>query len=175
MLADTVSITEESPMAGKIEERIRELGLELPSPLQLPPGVDVPLAMVRIVGTRVLVSGHGPQESDGSIAQPLGKVGEDLTLEQGTEAARKVALSMTGTLQRELGDLDRIKSWVKVFGMVNSAPDFNGQTPVINGFSNQIIDIFGRKCGLATRSAVGMANLPFSIPVEVEAELELYE
>jgi hypothetical protein len=59
--------------------------------------------------------------------------------------------------------------------MVNSAPDFNGQTPVINGFSNQIIEIFGRECGLATRSAVGMANLPFSIPVEVEAELELYE
>lgn len=162
-------------MAGKIEERIRELGLGLPAPLQLPPGVDVPLAMVRIVGTRVTVSGHGPQESDGSIAQPLGKVGEDLTLEQAIEAARKVALSMTGTLQRELGDLDRIKSWVRVFGMVNSAPDFNGQTPVINGFSNQIIEIFGRECGLATRSAVGMANLPFSIPVEVEAELELYE
>ena len=162
-------------MAGTIEQRIEELGLELPAPLQIPAGMDVPLAMLKIVGTRVLVSGHGPQETDGSIAQPLGQVGGELTVEQGVEAARKTALTMVGTLQRELGDLDRIKSWVKVFGMVNSAPGFVGQTPVINGFSNLIIDIFGREAGLATRSAVGMAQLPFGIPVEVEAELELHE
>lgn len=155
------------------ETRIKELGLVLPAPLQIPPGVDVPLVMVKIVGKRVIVSGHGPQEDDGSIAKPLGQVGSDLTAEQGVEAARKAALAMIGTLQRELGDLDRIKSWVKVLGMVNSAPAFNGQTPVINGFSNQVIDIFGRECGMAARSAVGMAHLPFSIPVEVEAELEL--
>lgn len=162
-------------MSGTIDTRIEELGLALPAPLQLPAGMDVPLAMIKIIGSRVLVSGHGPQEADGSIAQPLGQVGAQLTLEQGVEAARKTALTMVGTLQRELGDLDRIKSWVKVFGMVNSAPGFNAQTPVINGFSNQIIEIFGRDCGLATRSAVGMAQLPFSIPVEVEAELELHE
>ncbi|MGI9222091.1 MAG: RidA family protein [Woeseiaceae bacterium] len=162
-------------MAGKIEKRIDELGLVVPAPLQIPPGVDVPLAMIKVIGTRVIVSGHGPQEADGSIAQPLGKVGAELTAEQGAEAARKTALAMVGTLHRELGDLDRIKSWVKVFAMVNSAPGFNGQTPVINGFSNQIIEIFGRECGMATRSAVGMAELPFSIPVEVEAELELHE
>lgn len=156
------------------EERIKELGLVLPAPLQIPAGVDVPLVMLKIVGKRVIVSGHGPQEEDGSIAKPLGQVGSELSVEQGTEAARKTALGMVGTLQRELGDLDRIKSWVKVLGMVNSAPGFNGQTPVINGFSNQIIEIFGRECGMAARSAVGMAHLPFSIPVEVEAELELH-
>ena len=155
------------------EARIKELGLVLPAPLQIPPGVDVPLVMMKIVGKRVIVSGHGPQEEDGSIAKPLGQVGSELTVEQGTEAARKTALAMVGTLQRELGDLDRIRSWVKVLGMVNSAPGFNGQTPVINGFSNQIIEIFGPECGMAARSAVGMAHLPFSIPVEVEAELEL--
>ena len=162
-------------MTGKVDARIDELGLVLPAPLQIPPGLDVPLVMVKIVGTRVIVSGHGPQEEDGSIAQPLGQVGSDLTVEQGTEAARKTALAMVGTLQRELGDLDRIKIWVKVLGMVNSAPGFNQQVSVINGFSNTIIDIFGRECGMAARSAVGMAHLPFSIPVEVEAELELYE
>lgn len=156
------------------ESRIKELGVDLPAPLQIPPGVDVPLAMLRVVGKRVIVSGHGPQEADGSIAQPLGQVGDQVSLEQGIEAARKTALSMVGTLRRELEDLDRIKSWVKVLGMVNSAPGFNQQTPVINGFSNQIIEIFGRESGMAARSAIGVAHLPFSIPVEVEAELELY-
>lgn len=157
------------------EARLKELGLTLPAPLQIPPGVEVPLSMLRIVGRRVIVSGHGPQDEDGVIAQPLGQVGAEVTLEQGIEAARKTALALVGTLQRELGDLDRIKSWVKVLGMVNSAPGFNQQTPVINGFSNQIIEIFGRESGMAARSAIGVAQLPFSIPVEVEAELELHE
>ena len=160
-------------MAGIIERRIKELGLTLPAALQIPPGVDVPLSMVRIVGNRAIVSGHGPQNDDGSIAQPLGQVGTEVTLEQAVAAAQRTALTMVGTLQRELGDLDRITSWVKVLGMVNSAPGFNQQTPVINGFSQQIIEIFGRDCGLAARSAIGVASLPFSIPVEVEAELEL--
>lgn len=160
-------------MGGEVEKRIDQLGLVLPAALKIPPGVDVPLAMVRIVENRIIVSGHGPQNDDGSIAQPLGQVGSELNLEQGIEAARRTALTMVGTLKRELGELDRIKSWVKVLGMVNTAPGFNQQTPVINGFSNQIIEIFGRERGLAARSAIGVANLPFSIPVEVEAELEL--
>ena len=160
-------------MTGRVEQRIKDLGLVLPAPLQIPPGVNVPLAMIKVLGKRVLVSGHGPQEADGSIAQPLGQVGSDLTVEEGAAAARKVALAMLGTIQLEIGDLDRIDCWVKVFGMVNSAPGFTGQTPVVNGFSEQIIEIFGDECGLATRSAVGMAGLPFGIPVEVEAELLL--
>lgn len=160
-------------MTGHIEQRIRDLGLVLPAPLRVPAGVNVPLAMIRVLGRRVLVSGHGPQEADGSIAQPLGQVGAEVTLEQATASARKVALAMLGTIEREIGDLDRIDCWVKVFGMVNSAPGFTGQTAVINGFSEQIVEIFGEDRGLATRSAVGMAALPFGIPVEVEAELQL--
>ena len=156
------------------DERIRELGLVLPAPLSIPPEIEVSLAFIKVTGKRVLVSGHGPQEADGSIARPLGKVGSDLTVEQGAEAARKTALAMLGTIQRELGELNKIKSWVKVFGMVNSAPGFGNQMTVINGFSNTILEIFGRERGLATRSAVGMAELPFGIPVEIEAELELY-
>jgi hypothetical protein len=155
------------------DQKVKELGLVLPPPLQLPPGVSVPLVMVKVIDKRVIVSGHGPQNDDGSIAEPLGQVGGDLTLEEGIEVAKKVALTMMGTLQRELGSLDEIKSWVKVFGMVNSAPGFNGQTPVINGFSQTIVEVFGEEIGLAARSAVGMAGLPFNIPVEVEAELEL--
>ena len=160
-------------MNESIDQRIVELGLTLPGPLQMPPNVVVPLSMVKVVGKRVLVSGHGPQNDDGSIAEPLGQVGKDLDLEQGVAAARRVALTMLGSLQRELGSLDRIKEWVKVFGMVNSAPGFTGQTPVINGFSNLIVEVFGESRGLPVRSAVGMAGLPFNIPVEIEAELSL--
>jgi len=161
-------------VAGKIEKRIEELGLALPEPLIIPPGLNVPLVMIKVFGKRVIVSGHGAQEVDGSISQPLGRVGEDVSVEQAVELARKAALAMVGTIQREIGDLDQIKYWVKVLGMVNSAPDFTGQSNVINGFSDQIIEIFGEECGKAPRSAVGMGQLPFGIPVEVEAELEIY-
>jgi enamine deaminase RidA (YjgF/YER057c/UK114 family) len=156
------------------EQRLEELGLEPTAELQLPPGFSVPLVMVKQSGNMLYVSGHGPLHTDGSIAQELlGKVGTDLTPEQGVEAARMTALAMLGTLKRELGELSRIKSWVKVLGMVNSAPDFAGQTPVINAFSELIIDVFGEECGTAARSAVGMASLPMNIPVEVEAVIEV--
>ena len=156
-----------------VEERLAELGLVLPAPLQLPPGAALPFAWVRIAGSRVLISGHGPTNADGSLAKPLGKVGRDLTQEQGYAAARLVALAILGSLKRELGDLDRIASWTRAFGMVNSAPGFNRQPAVINGFTDLIIEVFGPDRGTHARSAVGMAELPFDIPVEVEAEAEL--
>jgi len=119
------------------------------------------------------VSGHGPQNPDGSLAAPLGKVGRDLTQEQGYEAARLTALSMLGSLQRALGDLDRITAWCRVFGMVNAAPGFNRQPAVINGCSDLILELFGPDVGAHSRSAVGLAELPFDIPVEIEAELQI--
>ena len=128
---------------------------------------------MRVSGQRGLVSGHGPQNTDGSIAQPLGKVGRDLTLEQGYAAARLSALSILGSLARELGDLDRVSHWVRVFGMVNSAPGFNRQPSVINGFSDLILELWGPDAGAHSRSAVGMAELPFDIAVEIEAEVQI--
>ena len=160
-------------MNQSADTRFAELGLTYPKPLALPPGVNVPLVFVKVVGKRVVVSGHGPLNDDGTLAEPLGQVGSDLTLEEGVAAARRTALAMLSTLHRELGSLDAIDCWVKVFGMVNSAPGFTGQTPVINGFSELIIDVFGEARGLAARSAVGMAGLPMNMPVEVEAELLL--
>ena len=142
--------------------------------MQLHPGISVPLVMARRLGNTLYVSGHGPLNTDGSMATHLlGTVGAELTAEQGMEAAQLTALAMIGTLQRGLGELSRIKAWTKVLGMVNSAPDFTGQTPVINAFSELVIDVFGAECGTAARSAVGMASLPMNIPVEVEAILEL--
>jgi enamine deaminase RidA (YjgF/YER057c/UK114 family) len=157
-----------------IESRIAALGLQLPAPIQLPPGVRLPFQFVRLSGSRAYISGHGPQNADGSIAAPLGKLGRELTVEQGYQQARTVALTILGSLKRSLGELDRVRQWNRVFGMVNSAPGFNQQPAVINGFSDLILELFGPEAGGHARSAVGMAELPFDIPVEVEAEVDLH-
>ncbi|TRZ56409.1 MAG: RidA family protein, partial [Rhodocyclaceae bacterium] len=100
-------------------------------------------------------------------------LGQNLTVEQGYAAARLTGLSILASLQRTLGDLDRIAQWTRVFGMVNSAPGFNQQPSVINGFSDLILELFGPEVGAHSRSAVGMAELPFDIPVEIEGEVEI--
>jgi enamine deaminase RidA (YjgF/YER057c/UK114 family) len=156
-----------------IDARLRSLGLVLPPPMQAPDGMRLPFSMVRVIGTRALISGHGPQLADGSLSPLRGKVGRELTLEQGREAARLTALAILGSLQRELGSLDRIAAWGRVFGMVNSAPGFNRQPAVINGFSDLILELFGPDIGAHARSAVGMAELPFDIAVEIEGEVAL--
>lgn len=156
-----------------IEDRLSALGLVLPQALQLPPGVTLPFPWVRLVGNRAVISGHGPTNADGSLAQPLGKVGTQVTQEQAYDAARLTGLAILGSLKRKLGSLDRIECWTRVFGMVNSAPGFNRQPAVINGFSNLILDVFGPERGAHARSAVGLAELPFNIPVEIEGEVEL--
>lgn len=158
---------------GRIETRLRQLGLVLPQPIVAPLGVRLPFAFVRVRGGRALVSGHGPQNPDGTLAAPLGKLGRELGIEQGYQAARLTALSILGSLKRELGDLDRVQAWLRVFGMVASAPGFIQQPAVINGCSDLILELYGPEAGRHSRSAVGMAELPFNIPVEIEAEVEI--
>ncbi len=158
---------------AKIEQKLQTLGIVLPQPLQPPPGLVLPFSWIRIVGTRALISGHGPTNQDGSLAHPFGKVGKDVTQEQAYVAARLAGLAVLGSLQRKLGSLDRISGWTRVLGMVNSAPGFNNLPAVINGFSDLIIEIFGPEIGAHARSAVGLAELPFNIPVEIEGEVEL--
>jgi enamine deaminase RidA (YjgF/YER057c/UK114 family) len=159
---------------SKIANRLSELGLQLPAPVQVPPGITLAFPWVRVVGTRVLISGHGPTNADGSLATPLGKVGREVTEQQGYEAARLTGLAILGSLQNELGNLDRISAWVKILGMVNSAPGFNRQPAVINGFTDLIISVFGHQIGTHARSAVGFAELPFDIPVEIEGEVQIH-
>jgi enamine deaminase RidA (YjgF/YER057c/UK114 family) len=156
-----------------IESRLHDLGLALPEPMALPPGVTLPFPWVRVHGSRAFISGHGPQNADGSLARPLGKVGAEVTLDQARVAARLVGLSILASLKRELGDLDRISAWLRVLGMVNSAPGFNQQPSVINGFTDLIVQLYGPQRGQHARSAVGMAQLPFDIPVEIEGEVEI--
>jgi enamine deaminase RidA (YjgF/YER057c/UK114 family) len=154
-----------------IAAKLAALGLALPAAVRPPPGVVLPFRLVRVVGDRAYVSGHGPLNTDGTLAPPFGQLGRELTVEQGYRAARLTALAVLGSLERELGDLERVVAWTRVFGMVNSAPGFNQHPSVINGFSDLIIEIFGPERGAHARSAVGMAGLPFDLPVEVETEV----
>jgi enamine deaminase RidA (YjgF/YER057c/UK114 family) len=158
---------------ARIEDRLQALGLVLPPPIKVPEGIVLPFQFVRVVGRRAFIAGHGPQGPDGAIAAPFGKVGRDVTVEQAYASARLTALAVLGSLKRALGDLDRVAAWGRVFGMVNSAPGFNQQPRVINGFSDLILELYGAEVGAHSRSAVGMAELPFDMPVEVEAEVEL--
>ena len=155
-----------------IEQRLSALGLILPPQVKPPPGVVLPFQFVRLSGNRAIISGHGPQNADGTIAAPFGKLGREISVEQGYAAARLTALSILGSLKRALGDLDRITAWGRIFGMVNSAEGFNQQPGVINGFSDLILELYGPEAGAHARSAVGMAELPFDLPVEIEGEVE---
>ncbi|HWJ70357.1 MAG TPA: RidA family protein [Sphingobium sp.] len=153
------------------ERRLAALGLVLPPPLALPAGVTLRFRWVNLRGERAYVSGHGPQMADGSVAGPLGQLGGGVSVEQGYEAARLSALSMLGSLQRALGDLDRITGWCRVHGMINAAPGFTDTPLVLNGFTDLILDVFGPEVGAHARTAVGVAALPHDMPVEIEAEL----
>jgi enamine deaminase RidA (YjgF/YER057c/UK114 family) len=133
---------------SRIAERLGELGLSLPAPFAAPPGVEFRFDLVR------------------------GKVGAEVTPEQAYEAARLTALSVLASLERELGDLDRVTKWVKLLGLVNCAPGFSGMPGVINGFSDLVLELWG-DAGRHARSAIGVAELPFDIPVEVEAIVEV--
>ena len=156
-----------------IEHKLRAMGLTLPPALVPPAGIVLPFQFVRIVGHRALISGHGPQSADGSLSKTLGKLGREVSVEEGVLAARLTALAILGSLRRALGDLDRIRAWTRLFGMVNSAPGFTRQPTVINGASDLILELFGTEVGAHSRSAVGMAELPFGIPVEIEMILEV--
>lgn len=154
-------------MLTKTESRILELNLQLP-PAPKPVGVYKPIL---VIDKFLYVSGQGPVNSDGTLFK--GRLGTDLTVEEGKKAARQVALTMLSTIKTHFGELDKIKRIVKVFGMVNSTHDFDQHPTVINGFSELMADVFGPENGVGVRSAVGMM-LPFNIAVEVEAMFELY-
>ena len=156
-----------------IESKLDAMGLVLPAAMHNVGGMRLPFAPVRVRGNRAVVSGHGPQNQDGSLAEPRGKVGRDVTPDQAYALARQTALSILAALHRELGDLDRVTAWVRVFGMVNAAPGFNRTPAVINGFSDLILELYGPEVGAHARSAIGVAELPLDIAVEIEAEVEI--
>ena len=153
---------------SKVEEKLKEMGYSLPPPP--PPGGNyIPAYQT---GSLVFLAGVVPRQADGSYI--TGKLGRDLTVEEGYEAARLCALNCLANLKEAIGDLDRVGHFVKVLGMVNSDPEFDSPPAVINGFSDLMVDAFGDR-GRHARSAVGMATLPGNAAVEVEAIVEVAE
>jgi enamine deaminase RidA (YjgF/YER057c/UK114 family) len=154
----------------RIEQKLAELGLALPQVFAPPPGIEFRFDLVRVSGNHAYVSGHGPLDGQQVLAK--GKVGAEVSPEQAYTAARQTALSALASLKRELGDLDRVGRWVKVLGLVNCAPGFSATPGVVNGFSELVLELWG-EAGRHARSAIGVAELPFDIPVEVEAIVEV--
>lgn len=148
------------------ETRIAELGLELPTPTK-PMAAYVTFSRS---GALAFTSGHGPQRADGSYV--VGRLGSDLDVDEGREAARLTAVALMATLRSELGSLDRVSRIVKLLGMVNSAPGFTRQPAVIDGASELLVEVFGDK-GRHARSAVGVASLPVGMAVEIELIAEV--
>jgi enamine deaminase RidA (YjgF/YER057c/UK114 family) len=153
------------------DQRLAELGIVLPEPFRLPVGMVLPFPWVNVRGDRAYISGHGPQEVDGSPAGPFGTVGDTVSVEEGYASARKVGLSILGSLRRELGSLDRVAGWCRVHGMINCARGFSNTPMVLNGFTDLILDVFGPEVGRHARTAAGVAGLPLNFPVEIEAEV----
>lgn len=149
------------------DQRFAQLGLSLP-PAPKPLGVYKPFL---IVGNFVYVSGHGTVRDDGSLI--IGRIGKDLTPEEGKQAAQQVGLAILATLKENLGSLNKIRRVIKVLGMVNCVPDFERHPYIINGCSELFANVWGEDNGIGVRSAVGMGSLPDNIPVEIEAMFEL--
>ena len=147
---------------ARIEARLEELGLELPSPVQ-PPGTFKLIEVHEGIG---FIAGHGP--FDGSELLMQGTVGGDLSLEEGYRAAQLTALSIVATLKQELGDLDRVEKWLRAVGYVHCAPGFHDNTKVVNGFSDTIVEVWG-EAGRHARSAPGQGPSPMNVPIIVDA------
>ena len=153
-----------------LEDKLRQMGLTLPEPFKFPKPNRTGCV---VVGSIVFVSGHGRYNGPTQGIKTVGKLGRDLTIEEGYAAARLVALSMLAILRQELGDLDRIKRLVRLMGMVNVAPGFDRMPEVIDGASDLFYELLGPQNGRHARTAVGLAELPHGIPVEINGEFEL--
>jgi hypothetical protein len=154
---------------GVIEDKIKQMGLTLPEPFKFPKPNRTGCV---VVGSIIYASGHG-RNMGGPGVKAKGKVGRELTVEEGYATARAVALSMLSSLKQELGDLDRVKRVIRLYGMVNVAPGFDRMPEVIDGASDFFYEVFGPKFGQHARTAVGLAELPHGIPIEINGEFEL--
>lgn len=157
----------------RIESKLNDLGLVLPEPFAVAAGVAVPPQWIRVRNSIAYVSGQAARNPDGTPAGPFGKVPSEVSAEEARLGARGAALSILGTLQRELGDLDRLSAWLSVTGMVNADPGFAGTSGVINGFSDFIIELFGEEIGAHARTSPGMAALPGNSAVVIAATVEI--
>jgi enamine deaminase RidA (YjgF/YER057c/UK114 family) len=158
-------------VSGGVADRLAERGLEIPPAQVIPPGVRLTYRRLVRHGDVAYIAGHGPTHGEGWGAK-LGKVGRELTVEEGVAAAQLTALNVLGTIERELGGLDVVASWLKINGFVNAVDGFTEHATVINGFSDLVLDLYGPE-RLAARTSIGVPHLPFDMPVEVDAVVAL--
>jgi enamine deaminase RidA (YjgF/YER057c/UK114 family) len=158
---------------SKIDRRLNELGITLPTPWALPPGVTVPASLIKVTGKRVVISGHVPTNPDGSIAEPLGRVGAEVSPNEARNAARLSLISILASLKAKIGDLDQIAAWVRISGMFVPANGFVDFPQALNGASDLLQAVFGPEIGDHARLAIGVAALPFNAPLEIEGEVAL--
>ena len=169
LLVLTISYSTVAQGSYNPEQKLKEMGIEIKPPA---PRASKIVSAVR-TGNLVFLSGHGPTRPDGTNV--VGKLGADLTIEQGQEAARFTGIQLLTSLKAEIGDLNKVKRVVKVLGMVNCTPDFVQSPAVINGFTDLMLEVFGEEKGKHARSAVGMVSLPNGIAVEIEMIVEIEE
>ena len=157
-----------------IEAKLHSLGLKIPPQLKVPRNVKTPSTWVRIRGDKAYISGHGPQNLDGSIAGPFGKVGSiEVSVNQAYTSAKLAGLSILGSLKREIGTLDRVTAWLHVRVMVNTVDGFIQTADVADGFSDLIISLYGPEIGMHARSAIGVQALPLDLPVIIDGLVEI--
>ena len=156
-----------------VEQRLAQLGLTLPVEPALPPGVTIPFQWVRVRGTRAFVSGHGALDAGGAPAGPFGRVPSQVSLNKAQASARAAVLAVLASLQRAVGDLDRVSAWLTISGFVNADPGYPMTTLVMNPVSELVLDLYGPDAGSHARTAPGVAGLPFDLPVIIAAEVEL--
>jgi enamine deaminase RidA (YjgF/YER057c/UK114 family) len=159
--------------SAEVRQRLRERNLELPVPWVLPPGVSIPANLVRVVGTTAWVSGHVPIGPDGQLIGTFGKVGAEVTLETAQRLAVAALLGALASVERAVGDLGRVKGWCRLHCMVNTTGGFSDYPAVFNPASQLLREVFGDEVGGHARVAVGVAGLPWNVPVEIEATVEL--
>ncbi|HZG84776.1 RidA family protein [Paenibacillus sp.] len=155
-----------------VERKLAEMGIALPGPIVVPPGVSVPFEWIRASGGRAYLSGHSALNPDGTMPPVFGKVGRDVSYEEAHRFARGTAVAMLATIRREIGDLDRIRAWIAIHGYVNALPGESRTTHVINGCSELILELFGPDVGRHARTAIGVEALPQNLPLVISAQIE---
>lgn len=157
-----------------VDDRLEQLGLTLPAPPKLPPGVEIPFEWARRRGRSVYVSGHGALAADGSPQGPFGRVPSEVSLEEAQQSARLATLAMLASVKAAIGDFDNVAGWLMINGFVNADPGYPQTTLVLNPCSELILDLFGPEVGGHARWAMGVVAIPLNLPVTIAAQLEIH-
>ncbi|KZM75607.1 RidA family protein [Nocardia terpenica] len=170
----TSTTSAERVTGAEVRRRLAEAGHRLPVAWKLPERIAIPSSLIRVIDNEVFVSGHVPIDADGEVDEVSGRVGAEVDLAGAQQAAIKTLLGILADLEREIGDLGRIRAWRRLYCMASATPEFTDFPGVFNPASQLLVTAFGREIGTHARVAIGVAGLPWNKPVEIEAQLVLH-